>query len=75
MDEMIGAGDASFREKAKKRIGGLIDKIKILVIATHEEQIMREFCNKIIWLDHGRIKMFGDYAEVFPAYEEMVRAT
>jgi ABC-type polysaccharide/polyol phosphate transport system ATPase subunit len=68
MDEMIGAGDQSFIEKAQKRVAQLLDRARILVLASHSELIIRSFCDKVLWLEKGLIKMFGPVEEVMAAY-------
>lgn len=68
MDEMIGTGDARFIEKAKARLNDLLQRVKILVLATHDAEIMKSLCNKIIWLDHGEIRQIGTFDEVYPSY-------
>jgi lipopolysaccharide transport system ATP-binding protein len=55
MDEWLSAGDAAFSEKAQSRLLGLIEQAKILVIASHDEALIRRNCNRILRLDHGRI--------------------
>jgi ABC-type polysaccharide/polyol phosphate transport system ATPase subunit len=68
MDEMIGAGDAKFIAKAQARLSDLLQRVKILVLATHDAVIMRKLCNKIVWLDHGKIRKIGPFDEVYPLY-------
>jgi len=68
MDEMIGAGDQRFIDKAKKRIAELLERARILVLASHSEPIIRAFCNKALWLEKGQIKMLGPVDEVLRAY-------
>ena len=68
MDEMIGAGDARFLEKAKRRLADLLTRVKILVVATHDSSIMESLCNKIVWLEHGEVRKIGPFAEVYPDY-------
>ena len=68
MDEMIGAGDKSFIDKARKRIEGLLERARILVIASHNEPIVRSFCNKVLWLEKGQIKHLGPAEEVLALY-------
>ncbi len=68
MDEMIGAGDASFIEKARQRSMKLIEQTKIMVLSSHEVNLMRDICNRGIWMDKGRICMDGDIHEVIEAY-------
>jgi lipopolysaccharide transport system ATP-binding protein len=53
MDEWLSAGDQAFAEKAQGRLGRLVDQAKILVLASHDEQLIRKSCNKIMHLDHG----------------------
>jgi ABC-type polysaccharide/polyol phosphate transport system ATPase subunit len=69
MDEMIGAGDQSFIEKAKARIDGLLEKTKILVISSHDMGIVQKICNKVMWLEKGEVKMMGSAEEVLAAYQ------
>lgn len=60
IDEIIGAGDVHFMEKATQRLGNMIEKSHILVLASHSNDIIRRFCNKVIVLDRGQILFFGD---------------
>lgn len=60
MDEWLSAGDAEFAEKAQQRLNRLLDRAKILVIATHDEQLIRRNCNKMMRLDHGEIAGFEE---------------
>lgn len=59
MDEWLSAGDASFSEKAQSRLTRLVDQAKILVLASHDEQLIRRSCNKILRLDHGDLVRFA----------------
>lgn len=58
MDEWLSAGDASFSEKAQARLTRLVDRAKILVLASHDENLIRKNCNKILHLDHGDLVRF-----------------
>ncbi len=69
MDEMIGVGDARFLDKADKRMSNVIDRAKIMVIATHSIPILSRFCNKLVWLEKGQIKAFGPLHEVLPGFQ------
>lgn len=70
MDEMIGTGDASFIEKARERLMNFISSTKIIVLSSHNMQIIRDICNKGLWMEKGRIIMYGDIKEVSDAYEK-----
>lgn len=57
LDEMIGAGDATFIQRAQQRINGLIEQAAILVLASHNEEILQRFCNRAVLLKDGQIVM------------------
>lgn len=56
MDEWLSVGDSDFAEKAHTRLTDMVNESKILVIATHSEQLAKRLCNRIITLHQGRIK-------------------
>jgi ABC-2 type transport system ATP-binding protein/lipopolysaccharide transport system ATP-binding protein len=68
MDELIGAGDANFFNKAEARLNGLIGRTRILVIASHSDDMIRRLCNKAALLDEGRLCLVGPVDEVLSAY-------
>lgn len=68
LDENIGAGDARFAENAKSRLDNFYQKMKILVIASHSDDLIRKLCNKAVLMEHGRLIMFGDVEEVLAKY-------
>ncbi|MCO6418727.1 ATP-binding cassette domain-containing protein [Siccirubricoccus sp. KC 17139] len=67
MDEWFLAGDAEFREKAREKLTGLVEDADILVLATHDMGVVREWCTRAILLDAGRILADGPVAEVLAA--------
>lgn len=68
LDEAIGAGDAHFLEKATKRAQELYARANIIVMASHDQNIIRHLCNKAAWLDQGRVIKIGPVDEVLEAY-------
>lgn len=68
LDEAVGAGDARFREFSKKRIDELISDASIMVLASHDNELLRYFCSKVIWLEHGKIRFYGDACEGIDQY-------
>jgi ABC-type polysaccharide/polyol phosphate transport system ATPase subunit len=69
MDEMISTGDAQFIDKAMRRLHDLIGKANILALASHDLGLIRNLCNKVVWLEHGVIKQIGSPDAVIAAYE------
>ncbi len=55
MDEWLSVGDEAFNEKASKRIDQIVSDAGILVLASHDRQLVERVCNKVIKLDRGAI--------------------
>jgi ABC-2 type transport system ATP-binding protein/lipopolysaccharide transport system ATP-binding protein len=68
MDEWIGAGDVQFIEKAQRRVANFVNDASVLVLASHDVEICRRWCNKGLWLDRGQIVRYGEICEVIEAY-------
>ena len=67
MDEWFSAGDADFMRKAEERLAALVDKAEIMVIATHDFNVVRRWCNRAIRLEAGRITADGTVDEILGA--------
>lgn len=68
-DEVIGAGDALFVNKAKERLDNFLHKSDTLVISSHSMELIREFCKRVIWVHEGVIIADGEVNEVISKYE------
>ncbi|MFD1197975.1 ABC transporter ATP-binding protein [Brucella gallinifaecis] len=68
MDEWLSTGDENFKERANKRMHELVGSTKILVLASHSRDLLTKNCNRILWLEHGHLKMDGPTQEVLSAY-------
>jgi len=73
MDEWILAGDASFLRRSQTRIAQFIDVSSILVLASHNIDVLRNWCNKALWLEHGHVRLIGATHEVLDEYEAATR--
>ena len=60
MDEWLSVGDENFQKKAEAKLLSMIDQAKILVLASHSRSLIEATCNKVMVLDGGRIKYFGE---------------
>ena len=71
LDEIFAVGDGDFRKKSQKTMQNIIangDTTALMV--SHSMQTVRDQCNKVLWLDRGRMVMFGDPKTVCDAYAE-----
>jgi len=55
MDEWLSVGDPAFREKAQLRLRRLVNQARILVLASNDERLVRDNCNRIMRLSHGKM--------------------
>lgn len=74
MDEWIGAGDASFVEKAKSRLHSRVDSAQIVVLASHNFQLLRRICNLGMVIEEGRVVHFGPIREAIDEYKKIYQA-
>jgi ABC-type polysaccharide/polyol phosphate transport system ATPase subunit len=70
MDEMIGAGDAVFMAKARHRIENIMKQVNILVLASHSDSIIREFCNRGVCMSRGSVVFDGPVADCLAYYKD-----
>ncbi len=68
-DEVVGAGDAQFAEKAKQRIEKLLSGGRTTVISSHSMDLIRQFCSRVVWLHKGKVIVDGPVEDVLKDYE------
>jgi ABC-type polysaccharide/polyol phosphate transport system ATPase subunit len=56
VDEMFVTGDKGFQEKARNRMENLISSAKIFVFASHSDELIAKFCNRVFEIHHGYLK-------------------
>lgn len=70
IDEVFGAGDAAFAHKAKDRIQNIASSAKCVVISSHSENLIKEFCNYCIYLNEGKLVAYDKTDEVLKYYNK-----
>jgi lipopolysaccharide transport system ATP-binding protein len=68
VDEVFGAGDATFAGKAVERMMRIVHNAGIFVLATHDLNLVERVCSRVIWLEAGRIVADGPTDSVMPEY-------
>jgi ABC-type polysaccharide/polyol phosphate transport system ATPase subunit len=74
LDEGLGAGDARFAERAKRRVDHLVERSSVLVLASHGDALIRAMCNKAVLLDRGQIVAFGEVEAILDLYHRRLAA-
>ncbi|MBN4666579.1 ABC transporter ATP-binding protein [Pandoraea nosoerga] len=68
LDEVIGAGDESFRAKAKARLDKLITSSRIVVLSSHDLGAVKSYCDRAILMEQGQIVADGTPDEIVARY-------
>ena len=69
IDEALSVGDKAFADKSLKKMLEFKDQGKTMIFVSHSIGQMKSFCDKILWLEFGRVKAFGEVKDVLPLYE------
>jgi len=67
IDEIMGAGDAAFRQKAEVEMSRIMGERTVLLVS-HDMRTIEKFANKVIWLDRGVMAAIGEPKEVIEQY-------
>jgi ABC-type polysaccharide/polyol phosphate transport system ATPase subunit len=72
VDEVFGAGDMAFQQKAQQRMRDMIARAKLIVFVSHDLGSVAKLCDRAVWMDHGRVCQDGPTRQVIAAYTAAV---
>lgn len=64
VDEILSVGDLSFQKKSYSRMDELMKSGSTVIYVSHDIDTIKEICNRVIWLDKGKVKMIGNSEDV-----------
>lgn len=70
IDEVLGAGDIEFGERAGKRMCEIIEKSKTVIVVTHNMGFVERFCTRALWIDKGMVLSSGAPKKIVDEYRE-----
>jgi ABC-type polysaccharide/polyol phosphate transport system ATPase subunit len=73
LDEMFAGGDADFIGRATERMQAFIAAASIIVFVSHQLELIERFCQRTVWMDHGRVRADGATDGVLAGYRATVR--
>jgi ABC-type polysaccharide/polyol phosphate transport system ATPase subunit len=73
IDEVLSVGDAYFMGKATRRMKELCERGNGLLFVSHSTSAVQMLCDKVLWMENGSIRMFGEASYVIKSYEEDYR--
>ncbi len=73
VDEALSVGDQAFAQKSKNKMMEFKKKGKTIFFVSHSMGQVKEFCEKVMWLEYGEIKDYGPVEKVLPEYEAFLK--
>ena len=74
IDEVLSVGDERFKKKSYDKMKSLIsDGKRTVVIVSHALDTLSELCDRVMWMNDGKIEMIGDTKEVIAKYREFMK--
>lgn len=72
LDEALNTGDAKFSRKAAEKMKELVTRAKMVIIVTHSLRYARRNCDRLMWIDKGKVRKIGDPKEIVKQYRATV---
>lgn len=73
IDEALSVGDSTFTKKCLNKMEEFKEQGKTIFFISHSASQMREFCDRVIWLHYGAVKMIGESNKVIDQYVRFTR--
>ncbi len=70
-DEVTAAGDAAFRKKAAEAFKAMANRAGLIMVS-HDEGTLKQFCQAGIWIHEGKAHWFDDIDDALKAYKESI---
>jgi len=74
IDEVVSVGDTRFQQKCIKRLHEFQSRGATILLASHDEQLVRQLCTRAVCLAHGRVETDGSPDDAYDAYGSVMRA-
>jgi ABC-type polysaccharide/polyol phosphate transport system ATPase subunit len=72
LDEVLSVGDESFRNKCKQRLERFWGTNTTVLFVSHDLESLKKYCQRVIWLDRGKVRLIGDTDTTVKAYLDSV---
>lgn len=69
VDEVLAVGDFQFYQKCERRIADMIKNGVTIILVSHDISMIERLCTKLLWLEHGKVKDFGDKERICEQYK------
>jgi teichoic acid transport system ATP-binding protein len=74
LDEILAVGDKAFQEKCLEHIAKFRQSGGTILFVSHNLGMIRKYCERVMWLERGKVKGYGDTEEVVNLYEKFMES-
>jgi len=75
LDEVLSVGDADFQAKSRNRLSEMMTRARAIVVVSHSSEFIEQICTKVLWLEKGRVREFGEAEPILAEYGSTVPPT
>ncbi len=68
VDEILSVGDFEFQKKSFNKMNEMLTGGATVLLVNHDVEVVKKMCNRVVWIEHGKIKMIGNPNEVCDCY-------
>lgn len=72
VDEILSVGDLAFQQKSEEKMRSMIGGGTTVLYVSHSLESIKTLCNRVVWLEHGKVIEVGNAKEVCEHYHEEV---
>ena len=69
VDEILSVGDTAF-QKSNSRMKQLMQGGSTVIYVSHDIKTISEMCNRVLWLEKGKVRIIGEAEEICEAYSK-----
>ncbi len=73
LDEVLAVGDTGFQQKSREKMKSLLGSGATILFVSHDLDAMQEVCRRVIWLDHGEIRLDASASQVLKEYKSTLK--
>ncbi|WP_444931466.1 ABC transporter ATP-binding protein [Microbulbifer sp. SSSA002] len=75
LDEILGVGDKKFKERSSQELKKRVSSDQTVVLVSHSIRTLKKFCDRVLWIDQGKVKMLGPTQHVLDCYSLETEST
>lgn len=75
VDEILSVGDIAFKQKSENKMRSMINGGTTVLFVSHDIKQIREICDRVAWLEKGKVREIGDPNEICDKYEAHMMGT